>query len=144
MGNAEEAQRLYADALAAGPQTARYQPLYHAALAACCTAIRSPGTARHAQLVLLERASVMVQDLQAAGLRPTADTHHLHMACAAYAQQLPRAWDIFMEHLVSCFCLALQPPSACLMAPPVMLTLCQAGSAAQSIRTLLLLTPDLL
>ena len=124
MGNAEEAQRLYLEARASSPQAERTLPVYHAALAACCVAIRA-NPARHTQLVLelllpavnaarskqdaeeialaqvlLERAFGVLEDVRASGLRPSVDSHHLAMAAAAYAQQLERAWDLFSEHLV--------------------------------------------
>lgn len=50
--------------------------------------------------MLLERAFGVLEDIRATGLRPTADSYHLAMAAAAYAQQLERAWDLFSEQLV--------------------------------------------
>ena len=103
MGNADAAQRLYLEARSRCAQAERSLPLYNATLAACCTATRLC-TQRQRQLVLSERAFAVMEDLLAAGMRPTGDTHHLLMACAAYSQQLRRAWDIFEEHLVRPAC----------------------------------------
>lgn len=100
MGNADAAQRLYLEARSCCAQAERSLPLYNAMITACCLAVRQCPQ-RQRQLVLSERASAVYEDLLAAGIRPTADTHHLLMACAAYAQHLRRAWDIFEEHLVS-------------------------------------------
>lgn len=58
VGNAEEAQRLYLEARASSPQAERTLPLHHAALAACCTAIRA-SPARHTQLVSERRLSAV-------------------------------------------------------------------------------------
>ena len=102
MGNADAAQRLYLEARGRCAQAERSLPLYNAVITACCLAVRQcPPHQRQRQLVLSERAFAVYEDLLAAGIRPTADTHHLLMACAAYAQHLRRAWEIFEEHLVS-------------------------------------------